>query len=415
MLICGRFKLNPVVGSLDPFLWLLRLSQTDLKEVLPLNLGGFHRKHPDCSCNDECTDDVVLTIYQFMKYTYWFSLTTVVLMSSVGVTSASQGKQLLARKLVQTEPQNQIHAIEGEISEPVSVDNDSTSAQKFPSVLAQTSDVEKVGEYQSHPNPQAVIAKIETHTWNQRPAATLYVRDLPILTFIESSNSTASSASIKPTSNTTVKVATDSNVTTSNPVWQATAVAAQLNQLYQNRLDADKINVRWDSDRQQYVIRANNQELIALNRNIILPDSTKDPATDALQATNRLRRQIGNASPLKQVEGLPQPAPVARNPIRALIEGVASWYGPGFHGAQTASGEYFNQNALTAAHRSLPFGTKVRVTNVNNGRSVVVRINDRGPFTGGRVIDLSAAAAQAIGMISSGVAPVQVEVLSATR
>ncbi|MGB3532975.1 MAG: septal ring lytic transglycosylase RlpA family protein [Microcoleaceae cyanobacterium] len=351
-----------------------------------------------------------------MKYTYWVSLTTVVLMSSLGVTHASQAQQLLARKQLQTEFQNPIHEIDEEISEQISVNNDSNDPQKFPSVLAQTSNVEKVGEYQSNPNPEAVIAKIEPHIWNQRPAATLYVRDLPILTFIESSNSTASSASIPPNSNSAVKLATDSNLSINDPVWQATAVAAQLNQLHQNYLDADTIKVRWDSDRQKYVIDVAEQELIALNRNIILPDSTKDPATDALQATNRLRRQIGNAPALKQVEGLPQPAaPVARNPIRALIAGLASWYGPGFHGAQTASGEYFNQNDLTAAHRSLPFGTKVRVTNVNNGRSVVVRINDRGPFTGGRVIDLSAAAAQAIGMISSGVARVEVEVLSATR
>ena len=92
-------------------------------------------------------------------------------------------------------------------------------------------------------------------------------------------------------------------------------------------------------------------------------------------------------------------------------DGMASWYGPGFHGNRTANGEWFNQYDLTAAHRYLPFGTWVRVTNLNNGRSVVVRINDRGPFTGGRVIDLSTAAAEAIGMINSGVAPVSVEVL----
>jgi rare lipoprotein A len=93
------------------------------------------------------------------------------------------------------------------------------------------------------------------------------------------------------------------------------------------------------------------------------------------------------------------------------MRGMASWYGPGFHGRQTANGERFNQNDLTAAHRSLPFGTKVRVTNMNNGRSVVVRINDRGPFVGGRAIDLSAAAARAIGLHNSGVGPVNLEIL----
>ena len=89
-----------------------------------------------------------------------------------------------------------------------------------------------------------------------------------------------------------------------------------------------------------------------------------------------------------------------------LQSGMASWYGPGFQGRRTANGERFNTHELTAAHRSLPFGTRVRVTNKTNGRSVVVRINDRGPYAGGRVIDLSNASAQAIGV--SGVAQVSV-------
>ena len=89
---------------------------------------------------------------------------------------------------------------------------------------------------------------------------------------------------------------------------------------------------------------------------------------------------------------------------KPLQRGVASWYGPGFHGRKTASGERFNTHAMTAAHRTLPFGTRVRVTNERTGRSVVVRINDRGPFAHGRVIDLSKASAQAVGL--SGVARV---------
>lgn len=91
--------------------------------------------------------------------------------------------------------------------------------------------------------------------------------------------------------------------------------------------------------------------------------------------------------------------------------GPASWYGPQFHGRQTANGERFDMNQMTAAHRTLPFGTKVRVTNRSNGRSVVVRINDRGPFVGNRVIDLSRGAAQTVGMIDSGVALVKLDVL----
>ena len=83
---------------------------------------------------------------------------------------------------------------------------------------------------------------------------------------------------------------------------------------------------------------------------------------------------------------------------KPLGKGVASWYGPGFHGKKTANGERFNTNDLTAAHKTLPFGTKLRVTNERTGKSVVVRINDRGPYAHGRVIDLSKAAAEAVGL-----------------
>lgn len=100
-----------------------------------------------------------------------------------------------------------------------------------------------------------------------------------------------------------------------------------------------------------------------------------------------------------------------RKQLIANRRGTASWYGYRFHGRRTASGERFNASAYTAAHRSLPFGTKVRVTNLRNGRSVIVRINDRGPYARGRVIDLSKAAANAIGLISSGTAPVRIEIV----
>lgn len=93
--------------------------------------------------------------------------------------------------------------------------------------------------------------------------------------------------------------------------------------------------------------------------------------------------------------------------------GKASWYGGKFHGRKTASGERFDKNALTAAHKKLPFGTRVRVTSERSGKSVVVRINDRGPFAPGRVIDLSEAAARRLGMIRAGVVRVTIEILSA--
>jgi rare lipoprotein A len=93
------------------------------------------------------------------------------------------------------------------------------------------------------------------------------------------------------------------------------------------------------------------------------------------------------------------------------FEGKASWYGREQHGGPTASGERFNMFALTAAHRSLPMNTRVRVTNLRNGHSVVVRINDRGPYGRGRVLDVSYAAARELDMLHAGVVPVRVEVL----
>ncbi len=93
--------------------------------------------------------------------------------------------------------------------------------------------------------------------------------------------------------------------------------------------------------------------------------------------------------------------------------GKASWYGKRYHGRTTASGVRFDMNAMTAAHRTLPFGTRVRVTNLANRRSVVVTINDRGPFAGGRIIDLSRRAAEALGMVRAGVVRVRVHAIGA--
>ncbi len=110
---------------------------------------------------------------------------------------------------------------------------------------------------------------------------------------------------------------------------------------------------------------------------------------------------------------LPAALALAAAPFAAEAYGVqtgkASWYGPGFHGKKTASGERFNQHALTAAHRSLPLGTRARVTNLKNGKVVLVKINDRGPYHGGRVIDLSRAAARHLAL--SGLSQVRIEAM----
>jgi rare lipoprotein A len=94
------------------------------------------------------------------------------------------------------------------------------------------------------------------------------------------------------------------------------------------------------------------------------------------------------------------------------LNGRASWYGPGFHGKKTASGKIYDQHKLTAAHKTIPLGTKARVTNLENGSTVEVEINDRGPFIEGRIIDLSWAAAGVLGFVESGLAPVQVELIA---
>ena len=122
------------------------------------------------------------------------------------------------------------------------------------------------------------------------------------------------------------------------------------------------------------------------------------------------------AVPLMPLPALP-PSPVetktdVSSKLIEVVQGAASWYGPGFYGRTTANGERFSKGTLTAAHRTLPFGTKVRVTNLSNGRSVVVRINDRGPFKHHRVIDLAHGAASQLQMMQAGEVPVKLEILA---
>jgi rare lipoprotein A len=317
-----------------------------------------------------------------------------------------------------------------------------TPASKQPRV--QRKEVVKVGEMQSSISaavaPAEAIAKIQVYESTGRQVAILYVRDLPVLTFWDSRPANAQRVQVGATPARTTKTASrqpglqnrahrsgelegnkqysaasDGLEMENNPVWRATAVAAKLNQLYRDKVDAKAIAVRWNAQDKAFNIEANGQEVAQVNERTFLPDTTRNLAQDALQVTNRLRRLIGNAPPLREIAGMPKQRRAAqvalRSSVRSELRGIASWYGPGFHGNRSASGEVYNQNAMTAAHRSLPFGTKVLVTNLNNGRSAVVRINDRGPFVRGRVIDLSAAAARALGVMQTGIAPVQVQVL----
>ena len=147
------------------------------------------------------------------------------------------------------------------------------------------------------------------------------------------------------------------------------------------------------------------------NANPVL--ATKSPAIPEVPAAKSVAlRNV--ETPGAESETLKKPAaPALPIAVRSVSSGEASWYGPGFYGNRTANGELFRPGTLTAAHRTLPFGTKVRVTNLWNGRSAIVRINDRGPFHGRRVIDLAHGAASQLGLISSGLAQVKLEVLQA--
>ena len=115
--------------------------------------------------------------------------------------------------------------------------------------------------------------------------------------------------------------------------------------------------------------------------------------------------------PAPALSVLPPPKIKVVPTVVRVITGEASWYGPGFFGNRTANGEVYRRGTMTAAHRTLPFGTKVRVTNSWNGRSEVIRINDRGPFVHHRVIDLGHGAASSLGLTASGISQVRLEVL----
>jgi rare lipoprotein A len=337
-----------------------------------------------------------------------------------------------------------------------------TASQKTPSA-----DVVKVGEYQSSAGnltSDAVITEIHPHNIGGYQAATLFIRKIPVLTFVSStpvkseetkvdakvgvagdsesaqSNNAVADSSVKVASlETRIDVSNQTNIGDDDPVQRAGVVAAKINQLSRENVDASQIIVSWKAGNEsttnqaqnksvsadlnngdRYIIKVNNQELVEINDETRSPDTTNNLAQDALQATNRLRRLLGNASPLNQIHNLPARLPVSIpklpseinvGPVKISSRGVASYYGYDGSGNRTASGQRFNPEGMTAAHRHLPFGTKVRVTNTRNGRSVVVRINDRGPFIRGRVIDLSVAAARILGMMGSGVAPVRIEVL----
>jgi rare lipoprotein A len=133
------------------------------------------------------------------------------------------------------------------------------------------------------------------------------------------------------------------------------------------------------------------------------------PALTAMLATVLWLGGCATRAPsTPDMEGAPDTVQDGGETTGEIERGFASWYGERFHGRRTASGEPFDMHALTAAHKTLPFGTKVRVRHATTGQEVLVRINDRGPHIKGRIIDLSRAAAASIGLMQTGVAPVVV-------
>jgi rare lipoprotein A len=128
-------------------------------------------------------------------------------------------------------------------------------------------------------------------------------------------------------------------------------------------------------------------------------------------STPRFAEQGDRAPKPKTQQRIDQPKKRGSDKILLTLEGLVSYYAHDFHGKQTSNGETFNMNALTAAHRTFPFGTKVRVTNLDNNKTVIVRVNDRGPFKEGRIMDLSMGAAKQIDLILNGTARARLEVI----
>ena len=331
------------------------------------------------------------------------------------------------------------HSAQAQTTIPSEV-RDTSASTSLPNTL-DINTLNKGGESRSQllsKTKDEAIARIHTHKLNGKNAATVYVRGIPVVTYIESDEATKSASesgqsntqsngqtkeksetkgATKNISSSTAATA-DKLLTSNNPIERATAAAAMINQLNRDGLDASKIIPAWNNG--DYVIKLGDRATLKFDQQAVFPDSLQNQTEDVLESANLLRRLLGGANPVTEVANAPKPKfaansafkPALNNQIVGVMSGMASWYGPGFDGNYSASGEIFNANALTAAHPSLPFGTLVRVVNMDNGQSVVVRINDRGPYAEGRIIDMSAGAANMIGLVASGVAPVRLEVLS---
>ncbi|PZU05452.1 MAG: hypothetical protein DI619_00425 [Francisella sp.] len=134
------------------------------------------------------------------------------------------------------------------------------------------------------------------------------------------------------------------------------------------------------------------------------------PSNEALQ-TNQLKKEDRVSQLVKKVKG----STLHQRYQRLRLSGIASWYGKGFHGRKTASGQKYNMYKLTAAHRKLPLHTKIEVTNLKNARKVILEVNDRGPYDRRRILDVSYAAAKKLGFVQRGAVPVHIKIVSQPR
>lgn len=212
----------------------------------------------------------------------------------------------------------------------------------------------------------------------------------------------------KQTAHVTVN---DNNVITinannqNNPLSQTKQIAQTLNTLLnEKKLRADKILPALRGNK--YIARVDNKVIFSIDEKTA-KTMKKDPAQLTMKWVNNLRLALGgNQVGYRVSRGLSAPS-------RDSQMGYASWYGNEFHGRPTSSGELYNMNKFTAAHRTLPLGTPILVTNLSNGRSILVKVNDRGPFadTGNRILDLSQCAFRAIAPLGAGVARIRIDVM----
>ena len=187
----------------------------------------------------------------------------------------------------------------------------------------------------------------------------------------------------------------------------AVATTVALSQSQAEMVQSSSFN--HDNDNSRLAARVLNKEAQSFNSNF----TNLSSLSITERSGDKIRRETIAAKieiPADEPSVIEKLNTVASNTVRKFSQtGTASWYGRQFHGRKTASGETFDMNALTAAHRSLPLNCFIRVTNRNNGKSVVVKVNDRGPFHGNRVLDLSYGAAKQLGITSVGTANVNIE------